>query len=92
MNKDYESVILFDKLFNYNEYYDEILIKKSSIPIILTDNNSKNIIIIKNSELEKIYNSEYYNDTINDIQNVINLTVNGNIPNSTNDIEMYIYN
>jgi len=83
-NNNYDSIILFDKLFDCNESYDEIMIKKSSIPIILTDANNKNIIVINNELLNNIYNSDVYYENINDFQNIKNyLDINN---------ELYIHN
>lgn len=56
-NQNFDSVILYDKSFIYTEFFNNILIKKSSIPIILSDNNN-NIIIINKELLNKIYENE----------------------------------
>ena len=71
-NQNFDSVILYDKSFIYTEFFNNILIKKSSIPIILSDNNN-NIIIINKELLNKIYENEsnlsYDNDS-NDNENI----------------------
>ena len=56
-NQNFDSVILYDKSFIYTEFFNNILIKKSSIPIILSDNNN-NIIIINKELLNNIYENE----------------------------------
>jgi len=52
-NENYDSIILYNVKFDYNEYYNNILIKKSSIPIVLRSN--KSYIIILSSDLLKCY-------------------------------------
>lgn len=63
-NQNYDSIILYNVSFIYTEFYNNILIKKSSIPMILSDENNNNIIIINKELLNKIYDDESYNNTI----------------------------
>ena len=73
-NQNFDSVILYDKSFIYTEFFNNILIKKSSIPIILSDNNN-NIIIINKELLNKIYESNESNESYDNenIQSYIKL-------------------
>lgn len=71
-NQNYDSIILYNKNFIYTEFYNNLLIKKSSIPIILSDENKNNIIIINKDLLEKIYENESYNNDHNN-NNDINI-------------------
>jgi hypothetical protein len=68
-NQNYDSVILYDKSFIYTEFYNNILIKKSSIPIILSDANN-NIIIINKELLNTIYDNENNNCDKTDNENI----------------------
>ena len=68
--KEFNSIVLIDKSFNYSEFYDELIIKKSTIPIILNDGRDKNIIIINPDLLKEIYESNMYTDHISDFQNI----------------------
>ena len=73
-NQNFDSVILYDKSFIYTEFFNNILIKKSSIPIILSDNNN-NIIIINKELLNQIYESNESNESYDNenIQSYIKL-------------------
>lgn len=72
-NQNFDSVILYDKSFIYTEFFNNILIKKSSIPIILSDESNNNIIVLNKELLNKIYENEsnvsYDNDS-NDNENI----------------------
>ena len=84
-NQNFDSVILYDKSFIYTEFFNNILIKKSSIPIILSDNNN-NIIIINKELLNQIYER---NRDESDESNVNNENIQSYI--KLNDI-FYIHN
>jgi hypothetical protein len=62
-NQNFDSVILYDKSFIYTEFYNNILIKKSSIPIILSDESKNNIIVLNKELLNTIYDDESYERT-----------------------------
>jgi len=69
-NQNYDSIILYDESFIHTEFYNNILMKKSSIPIVLSDENDNNIIILNTELLNSIYDSDSYDNDENDFENI----------------------
>ena len=92
-NQNFDSVILYDKSFIYTEFFNNILIKKSSIPIILSDESNNNIIVLNKELLNKIYENEsnvsYDNDSNESNESYDNENIQSYI--KLNDI-FYIHN
>ena len=81
-NKGFDSIIIYDKSFIYTELFNTILLKKSISPVILTDENNKQIIILNNEILTNIF--ENYIEDLSIYKNIINYI-------KSNDI-VYIHN
>lgn len=60
--KSYETVVLYDKSFKYIDYYNNIMTKKFTTPIILTDDNNYRIIILDTSIIKDITDIYQYID------------------------------
>jgi len=60
IKQTFDTIVLYDKLFNYTNYLNSIMIKKSITPVILTDNNNYKIIILNNDLMEKIKDNNIY--------------------------------
>ncbi len=76
-NKNFDSIIIYDKSFIYTELFDNILIKKSISPVILNDEHDKKIIILNNEILTDIF--ENYDDLLDINNNIMNYTKFNNI-------------
>lgn len=76
-NKNFDSIIIYDKSFIYTELFNTILLKKSISPVILTDKNDRQIIIINNEILTDVF--ENYDDSLNINENIINYIKFNNI-------------
>lgn len=76
-NSGFDSIIIYDKSFIYTELFNNILIKKSISPVILTDKNDRQIIIINNEILTDIFKN--YADSLNINENIINYIKSNNI-------------
>ncbi len=50
-NKTFDIIIIYDKLFNYDNYLNSYMIKKSITPVILTDNSNNKILILNNETI-----------------------------------------
>jgi SAM-dependent methyltransferase len=69
-NKGFDSIIIYDKSFIYTELFNNILIKKSISPVILSDEHNKKIIILNNEVLTDIF--ENYNVDLSIYENIKN--------------------
>lgn len=76
-NKNFDSIIIYDKSFIYTELFNTILLKKSISPVILTDGHDKQIIILDNEVLTNIF--ENYDETLDINENIINYIKFNNI-------------
>lgn len=69
-NKNFDSIIIYDKSFIYTELFNNILIKKSISPVILSDVHDKKIIILNNEILTDIF--EKYDENLSIYENIKN--------------------